>query len=91
MGSLVDAILVYIYMKYVHQWKDILSSAEVLNSELESQMEESSFHATTEQSNDPPIEPPHSDPTIETSVTRIKNEAHVWLDIELATIEETNC
>ena len=41
MGSIVDAVLVYVYMKYVHQWKDILSFEEVLNPELESQMKES--------------------------------------------------
>ena len=45
MGSLVDAILVYIYMKYVHQWKDILSSEEVSNPKSESHMEE--FHEPT--------------------------------------------
>ena len=90
-GSLVDAILVYIYMKYVHQWKDILSSEEVSNPELESQMEESNeqnIETSTEQSNeslvelsfqnldrlpnDPPIESPQSDPTIETTVTTVE-------------------
>ena len=35
MGSLVDAVLVYVYMRYFHQWKDILSSEEVLSPELE--------------------------------------------------------
>ena len=54
MGSLVDAGLVYIYMKYVHQWKDILSSEEVSNPELESQMEESN-----EPSNDKSMEQPN--------------------------------
>ena len=90
MASLVDAVLVYVYMKYVHQWKDILSSEEVSNPELESQMEESNeptIETPTEHSNDSSvespiqisteqpdhslIEPPHSDSTIETSVTTI--------------------
>ena len=94
MGSLVDAVLVYIYMKYVHQWKDILSSEEVSNPELESQTEESNeptIETSTDQSNessvepsiqtlecqpnDPPIEPPQSDPTTETTVTT--NEQHI--------------
>ena len=83
MGSLVDAIFVYIYMKYVHQWKDILSSEEVLNPKFESQMEESNEpnietstdqpnEPSVDQPNDPPIEPPQSDPTIETSVTTVE-------------------
>ena len=46
MGSLVDAVLVYIYMKYVHQWKDILSSEEVSNLKLESQVGESNEMST---------------------------------------------
>ena len=51
MGSLVDSTLVYVYMKYVHQWKDILSSEEVLGPELE--MEESN-----ESSNESLVESP---------------------------------
>ena len=61
MGSFVDAILVYIYMKYVHQWKDILSSKEVSNSEMESQMEEShelTIETPTERPNDSSDESP---------------------------------
>ena len=83
MGSVMDAILVYTYMKYVHQWKDILSSEEVSNPELESQMEESrepTIETSTDQANepsvdepnDPPIDPPQSDPTIEDTVTAIE-------------------
>ena len=83
MGALVDAILVYIYMKYVHQWKDILSSEDVLNPELESQMEGSNEptieistdqpnEPSVDQPNDPPIEPPQSDPIIETSATIVE-------------------
>ena len=83
MGSLVDAVLVYIYMKHVHQWKDILSNEEVSNTELESQMEESrepTIETSTDQPNepsadqpnDPPIDPPQSDPTIVPSVTAIE-------------------
>ena len=61
MGSLVDAILVYVYMKYVHQWKDILSSEEVSNPELELQMEESnepSNEISMEQPNESSVESP---------------------------------
>ena len=64
MGSLVDAVLVYIYMKFVHQWKDILSSAEISDPQLESRMEEynePSIETSIEQHNDPSIEPSYSD------------------------------
>ena len=59
MASLVDAVLVYVYMKYVHQWKDILSSEGVLSPELE--MEESnepSNELSTEQPNESSVESP---------------------------------
>ena len=61
MGSLVDAVLIYIYMKYIHQWKDILSSEEVSNPQLESQQEESnepSNEIWMEQTNEPSVESP---------------------------------
>ena len=59
MGSLVDAVLVYIYMRYFHQWKDILSS-KVSNPKLESQMEESNqliIETSINQSNESAVDP----------------------------------
>ena len=104
MGSLVDAVLVYVYMKYVHQWKDILSSEEVSNPEPESQTDESNeptIETSTDQSNessvepsiqtldhqpnDPPIEPPQSDPAIETTVTTVEQN----IEFSTSTPEET--
>ena len=61
MGSLVDIILVYVYMRYAHQWKDILSSEEVLSPRLESQTEESnqpSNEISTEQPDKLTVESP---------------------------------
>ena len=61
MGSLVDAVLVYIYMKFVHQWKDILTSEEVSNPQLESKKEQLSKTSTetpTEQLNETSVEFP---------------------------------
>lgn len=74
-------------MKFVHQWNDILSSEEVLNPQLDSQMEpstetstehpsepsvESPIQTPVDQSNDPPIELPTSDPIINTSVMTLE-------------------
>ena len=112
MGSLVDTVLVYVYMRYVHQWKDILSSEEVSNPELESQMEESNeptIETSTDQSNessvehsietldsqpnDPPIEPPQSDPTIETTVTMVEDNLEASTstpeEMQIQVIDET--
>ena len=100
MGSLVDALLVYIYMKYVHQWKDILSSEEVSNPELESQMEvsnEPTIETSTDQPNepsadqpnDPPIDPPQSDPTIETLATTIKQNIEPSDETQIQVIEDS--
>ena len=75
-------------MKYIHQWKDILSSVEVLNPQLESQMEEynePSIETSIEQHNDPSIEPSPIPKMVH------KNEAHIGSNIELAVIEENYC
>ena len=59
MGSLVDAVLVYAYMRYFHQWKDILSSEEVLSPELETkESNEPSNELSTEQPNESSVESP---------------------------------
>ena len=63
MGSLVDAVLVFVYMKFVHQWKDILLSEEILTSQLESTMDEineASIETSMEQKNEPSLEYPIS-------------------------------
>ena len=58
MGSLVDAVLVYVYMKYVHQWKDIISSEEVLGPELEMEESNKSSNESTEQPNESSVDSP---------------------------------
>ena len=63
MGSLVDAVLVFTYMKFAHQWKDILSSEEVSNPQLESQKEQSNKPSTEtlmEKINETSVESPLS-------------------------------
>ena len=58
MGSLVDSTLVYVYMKYVHQWKDIISSEEVLGPELEMEESNKSSNESTEQPNESSVDSP---------------------------------
>ena len=41
LSSLVDAVLIYVYMRFVHQWKDILSSEEASNPQSETEMDPS--------------------------------------------------
>ena len=81
MGSLVDTILVVIYMKFVHPWRDILSSKEDnLTPQLKSEM-------------DCPVEP--SSKSLK-SATKLSNElshtlSHVESNIRLTATEETKC
>ena len=76
MGSLVDAVLVYVYMKYVHQWKDIISSEEVLSPELETkESNKSSNELSTEQPNESSVESPLG---LRCHPDMLKNNSKIW-------------
>ena len=78
MGSLVDAVLVYIYMKYVHQWKDIISSEEVLGPELDmEESNESSNEPSTEQANESSFESPLSN-HLRCHPDMLKHNSKIW-------------
>ena len=78
MGSLVDALLVYVYMRYFHQWKDILSGEEVLSPEVE--MEESnksSNEPSTEEPNESSVESP-LDSHLRCHPDMLKHNSKIW-------------
>ena len=77
-GSLVDTVLVYVYMRWFHQWKDILSSEEVLSPEVEiEESKEQSNELSTEQPNESSVVSPLGS-HLRCHPDMIKHNSKIW-------------